>query len=330
MQRTSWIQHVLDNHYIRRHNVEWRLHVSILCLHNISFAKTLHRTVYGFMAIVICLFPHPSASSKRCILFTLLRLTLTVSAETRGRTVQKDRFQTRRERLCLRLPPCPQFLLAISRPLYPVAIVFFGSTAALSFALYSANVLLPSSSTQILKCSFCLDTTSNSLLLSFDWFIVHLPPPIFGNESVLIVAWTTSCHDAISIWTSKFASRVRSANLPRPTRVLININKYTKISTIAIPSRQYWWPWWRCHLDLSISTHFGHLEPSSLQNKAGHEKTPISASQASICGLSNPGNHWKLWHMIGQVDLSTVYLEVECRRLKVGINTWYMYAYLNQ
>jgi len=104
--------------------------------------------------------------------------------KTRGRTVQKDRFQTRRERLCLRLPPCPQFLLAISRPLYPVAIVFLVRLLHYRSLLYSANVLLPSSSTQILKCSFCLDTTSNSLLLSFDWFIVHLPTSDIWNESV--------------------------------------------------------------------------------------------------------------------------------------------------
>ena len=40
--------------------------------------------------------------------------------------------------------------------------------------LYSVIVLLPPSTIQILKYSFCLDTTSNSFLPSFDSFIVHL------------------------------------------------------------------------------------------------------------------------------------------------------------
>jgi hypothetical protein len=44
----------------------------------------------------------PLRHQKGAYYFTLLHLTLTVSAETRGRTVQEDRFQTRRERLCLR------------------------------------------------------------------------------------------------------------------------------------------------------------------------------------------------------------------------------------
>src|ERR1700729_1053372 len=85
---------------------------------NARYAEALRRTVYGFMAVVICLFLTSLCVIKKVgyhLPFVLH--TLNISAETRRRAVQENRRQTRGQRLCLRMPVNPKIPFSNFRPL---------------------------------------------------------------------------------------------------------------------------------------------------------------------------------------------------------------------